>query len=137
MRHVLLPSAIAAGTRGMGQATAAARRVALAGRTLRVAPASRVAAMIRATIFLAGYLGATLQLAHAFGNDLRGFHRGLAQLRILDDLALDSLTLALQMNAQPLQLVNQPVDLLEGVAFDLPHHPIAPPRSYLPTPLLF
>src|SRR6266436_2740505 len=99
MRHVLLPSAIAAGTRGMGQTTAAARRVALAGRTLRVAPASRVAAMIRATIFLAGYLGATLQLAHAFGNDLRGFHRGLAQLRILDDLALDSLTLALQMNA--------------------------------------
>src|SRR5271165_682552 len=37
MRHVLL-CAIATGTRGMDQAAPAARLVALAGRTLRVAP---------------------------------------------------------------------------------------------------
>jgi hypothetical protein len=38
MRHVLLSGAIATGTRGMDQAAPAARLVALAGRTLRVAP---------------------------------------------------------------------------------------------------
>src|SRR5207248_1215306 len=44
-------------------------------------------------------LGATLQMGHPFGDDLRRFHRGLAQLRILDDLALDSQTLILQIIA--------------------------------------
>src|SRR6266436_5471780 len=61
-------------------------------------------------------LGATLQLAHAFGDDLCGFHCGLAQLRILDYLALDPLTFALQKTTQAVELVDQPVDLLEGRA---------------------
>src|SRR6266403_2717776 len=61
-------------------------------------------------------LDGTLQLVHAFGDDLRGFHGRLAQLRVLDDFALDALALALQQIAQTVKLVDQPVDLFERTA---------------------
>ncbi len=75
--------------------------------------------------------GATLQMRHTFGDDLRGFHRGLAQLRILDDLALDPQTLALQMIAQGVEFVDQPLDILEGRARNLSKQRIGAARSDL------
>jgi hypothetical protein len=70
-------------------------------------------------------------MGHTFGDDLRGFHPGLAQLRILDDLALDPQTLALRMIVQGVEFVDQPLDLLEGRARNLSKQRIGASRSDL------
>ena len=76
-------------------------------------------------------LSATSQFGHTFGDDLCGFHRGLTQLRILDDLTLDPQTLLLQMIAQGVEFVNQSIDLPEARARNLSKERIGAVRSDL------
>jgi hypothetical protein len=59
------------------------------------------------------------------------FHRGLTQLRILDDLALDPQSLLLQMITPCVEFVDQPIDLPEARARNLSKERIGAVRSDL------
>jgi hypothetical protein len=76
-------------------------------------------------------LSATSKFGHTFGDDLCGFHRGLTQLRILDDLTLDPQILLLQMIAQGVEFVDQPIYLPEARARNLSKERIGAVRSDL------